>query len=88
MKKQSIHAYDKNGHEIPDGLGICGGHADLCSECAKFEYRDLWAWTVNQVDPVPGEQISEYWRRIGGRFLDAWYICAARKFREACVKPT
>ena len=83
--KQSIHAYDRNGKELKNGLGICGGHADLCSHCSDHGYRALWHWTESQPDPIQGETLSEYWRRINGKFLDAWYSCSARKFRETGI---
>lgn len=53
-------------------LGICGGAADLCQECFQNELEALRAWARKQPKPLPGENDIEYWKRIGGPFVDAW----------------
>jgi hypothetical protein len=77
----SLHAYNKFGKRIPSGLGICGGHADLCADCYRAEVSEQEAImrpTMNAFPRHPSESLGDYWRRIGGRFLDCWYLLASR----------
>ncbi len=62
--------------------GMCGDMASLCGECYADERADLLAWAREQPDPRPEEEALEYWRRIGGRFLDAWHDVASARIRE------
>lgn len=56
--------------------------ASLSSECDADERADLLAWAREQPDPRPEEDALGYWRRIGGRFLDAWHDVASARMRE------
>jgi hypothetical protein len=60
--------------------GICGGMGSLCSACYADELRAFSEWAADKPDPVESETASEYWRRIGGPFGDAWYEVAHRRF--------
>ena len=73
------HAYDRNGKRMANGLGICGGHADLCHACHKFELAEVRAWAKDKPARGQAEAPAEYWHRIGGRFLDSWYQVAHEK---------
>lgn len=65
--------------------GTCGGHADLCAECHRLEWEWHKAITLlicQDMPPQPKERYADYWHRVGGRFLDTWYSCAALAFQE------
>jgi hypothetical protein len=64
-------------------LGICGGNANLCYECAKDEDAFLAEWAKDKPAPIDGEDLCNYWRRIGGRYLDGWYKAAWNKQLKA-----
>jgi len=61
--------------------GVCGGPASICRECYEDEVQYLLSFSEDN-PPLPGETPGEYWRRIGGEFLDAWYHVASLRLRE------
>jgi hypothetical protein len=56
--------------------GLCAMPYGLCGACAADELAEMTAWALTQPDPLPGEDCSTYWRRIGGAFYDSWYEAA------------
>jgi len=52
--------------------GTCAGIYGLCSACAIDEHAEMLAWAKQQDAPNPNEDFGDYWRRIGGSFLDSW----------------
>lgn len=63
--------------------GLCGAAvAACCSDCFDDEFEELLEWSRTQPDPLPGEDRATYWRRIGGRFYDAWHEAATHRMME------
>lgn len=57
--------------------GRCGYMGSLCGSCDTDETAEMLAFYQDAPAPQDGEWAGDYWRRIGGRFYDAWYTCAA-----------
>ena len=66
--------------------GLCGmAVAACCGDCLDDELIWMRGEYADAPDPVADENISEYWRRIGGKFYDAWYEAARERFKSAGV---
>lgn len=63
--------------------GRCGDLNTICLECYDDELEEMLTWARQQPDPVPGENVSQYWQRIGGRYLDTWHDAATTRMLEA-----
>ena len=82
----SQHAIARRmARDLSDGFdrthldGRCGYMGSLCGDCHTDEFNEMLTWANKQPDPLPNESLSDYWKRIGGRFLDAWHDVASKR---------
>ena len=67
--------------------GLCGAAvAACCSECYADEITAMREWAKDKPRPNVGEDVGDYWRRIGGAFYDAWYVVAKEQFQRQEVR--
>ncbi|MDR7400542.1 MAG: hypothetical protein QN144_14695 [Armatimonadota bacterium] len=64
----------------PHEKGQCG-YWVVCRECYEMEEQFLRS-SVPDIPPKPGEEPADYWRRVGGRFLDPWYDVVYERYHR------
>lgn len=70
--------------------GRCGYMGSLCSTCHELELK----WHLGIAEqigkkhpPLPNEDPGQYWRRVGGRFIDTWWEAALCAIKTAASQP-
>lgn len=79
--EQEIKAYRK-GKSWQHRDGVCGGYADLCSDCHKNEY-DVMLKHARKVPAISGETMAEYMHRSGLPYYDTWHEVCREIIKEA-----
>ena len=63
--------------------GTCGYMGSICGACWEGQVK-LHTEAAQQITEPPhdGEDLGEWWRRVGGRFLDTWYAVASERYKQ------